>query len=142
LTRIALASAAALVSAAPAGLLVTTVAPAGTPRPPTVKIERATVDRTTHTVELRLRICFSAGPRAQIAISERRTYRANVSSRHWVPSGEKSTRISPFACRRGWRLNWLLQQPLQGPGTYTASVRVRDAYARWTPSVSFSVTSS
>jgi hypothetical protein len=110
-------------------------------RLPTVGVERAIVNRTAHTVDLRLRICFSAGPRARIAISERRSYHGAMATHRWVPSAERPTRISPFACRVGWRLNWLLDPQLQGPGTYTATVRVRDAYGRWSRPVAFSVTS-
>jgi hypothetical protein len=111
------------------------------PRPPTVQVMRATLDRTAHTIDLRLRICFSAGPRARIAITERRSYRGTVATHRWIPSGEIPTRISPFACRTDWRLNWLLETPLRGPGAYSATIRVRDAYDRWTPPVALTLIS-
>jgi hypothetical protein len=106
-----------------------------------VQILRATIDRRAHTVDLRLRICFSGGPRAQIAITERRIHHHRVTTHRWVPRAEEPTRISPFACRSGWLLNWLLEPQLRGPGTYSATIRVRDAFGRWTPSVAFSVSS-
>jgi germination protein M len=109
--------------------------------PPTVQVVRATVDRASRTVDLQLRICFSAGPRAQVTISERRTYRGTVMTRSWVPSGEIPNRISPFACRAGWRVNWLLAPRLRGPGSYQTTIRVRDAYGRWSEPAGVSLTS-
>jgi hypothetical protein len=109
-------------------------------RVPTVRIERATVDRTTNTVDLRLRVCFSAGPRAHITISERRSYRGTVATHRWVPDAEKPARVSPYACRTGWRLNWLLEPRLQGAGAYRATIRVRDAYGRWSFPAAVSLT--
>jgi len=124
------------------GLLLTGRTAAATPRPPSLEIGKATVDRVAHTVDLRLRICFSSGPRALIAVSERRTLRGvEKASSHWIPRGVEPTRIYPFSCRTGWRLNWLLEPHLNGPGTYEVTIRVRDAYGRWTPRVAFSVTS-
>jgi hypothetical protein len=119
------------------------VAPAaGTVPPPRLEIMKAVVDRTAHTVDLRLRICFSSGPRALIAVDERRTVGGVVqAARHWVPQGVEPTQIHPFSCRANWRLNWLLERGLRGPGTYTATIRIRDAYARWTRAVVLSVTS-
>lgn len=109
---------------------------------PSVRIVRATVDRAAHTVDLRLRICFSAGPRAQIEITERRQSRGGAATRRWVPRGEEPAGVSPFACRSGWRLNWLVEPRLRGPGTYGATIRVRDAYGRWSTAVAFSVSSA
>lgn len=103
---------------------------------PTLELTSATVDRTAHTVDARLRICFSSGPRAEIAVTERLLRGGEtVASRSWVPQGVEPTAISPFACRSGWRLNWLVVPALRGPGTYTATIRVRDAEGRWTPPV-------
>ena len=130
--------AAAAVSGGPVGL-ATASAPA---RLPSVQIVRATVDRGAHTVDLRLRICFSAGPRARIAIAERRTFHGRVATHRWAPRAEEPIQISPFTCRTGWRLNWLLEQRLQGPGTYSATLRVRDAFGRWAPAVAFSLASA
>lgn len=116
-------------------------AAAATP-PPRLEIVKVVVDRAAHTVDLRLRVCFSSGPRALIAVDERRTLHGVVqASRHWVPRGVEPTSIRPLACRSNWRLNWLLEGGLRGSGTYTAAVRIRDAYLRWTPPVVFRVTS-
>jgi len=116
---------------------------AGASRAPSLKLERATVDRAVKTVDLRLRICFSTGPRARITVSERRTLRGVEQASHrWiVPRAIKPKHIYPYSCRSGWRVNWLLKPGLVGPGVYTAAVRVRDAYGRWTRSVGLSVTS-
>ena len=132
-----------LVAGVLVGLALQGAAGAGTPRPPSLQITKATVDRVARTVDLRGRICFSAGPRALISVEERRTVHGVVkASRHWIPSAIKPTRIYPYACTNRWRLNWLLQSGLNGPGTYTVSIRLRDAYGRWTPPVSVSVTST
>lgn len=126
------------------GLLVTAPTAAGTTRLPSLAIVKATVDRAAKTVDLRLRICFSSGPRSVIAVSERRILRGvEKASNDWiVPRGVKPTRIYPFSCRTGWRVNWLLKPRLSGPGTYDVTIRVRDAYGRWTPQAAFSVTSA
>jgi len=77
-----------------------------------------------------------------LALSEQRTLRGVEKASHdWIPRGVEPTRIYPFACRTGWRVNWLLEPGLRGPGTYEVTIRVRDAYGRWTPRVAFSVTS-
>jgi hypothetical protein len=100
------------------------------------------VDRTAHTVDLRVRICFSSGPRALLDVQEQRTLRGIVeATSHWRPRGVEPQRITPFACRANWRINWLLKAGLRGPGTYTARIRVRDAYGRWTSPVMVSVVS-
>jgi hypothetical protein len=112
------------------------------PHLPTVQILRATLDRNVHTVDLRVRICFSAGPRAQVAITEHRTFHGRHATHRWAPRGEDPTRVSPFTCRTGWRLNWLLEPRLRGPGTYTATIRVRDGFGRWSPAVAFTVVSA
>ena len=116
---------------------------AGSARLPNLKILRATIDRVARTVDLRLRVCFSPGPRAAISVSERRALRgvAEASSSWTVPRAVEPTHIDPFSCRTGWRVNWLLKPRLTGPGTYTATIRVRDAYGRWTPPTAVSVTS-
>lgn len=78
----------------------------------------ASVDRQARTIDLRLRICFSSGPRALIAITEQRTVAGRVrATAHWAPRAVEPTRIYPFACRANWRLNWLLTPKLVGPGT-------------------------
>jgi len=124
------------------GLFLTGRPAAGTPQPPSIRILKATVDRAANTVDVRLRICFSSGPRALIEVSERRTVRGvEKASNHWIPRAVEPTRIYPFSCHAGWRMNWLLKPDLRGPGTYAATIRVRDAYGRWTPRVAFSVTS-
>lgn len=94
-----------------------------------------------HTVDLRLNLCFSSGPRAQIAILEQRKLGVVKASHRWSPRGVEPRRIAPFACRGNWRLNWLLEPDLRSAGTYTAEIRVRDAYGRWTAPVSISVIS-
>jgi hypothetical protein len=132
------------VAAVAAGLLVSVPSAVGTPETPVpnVKVETVTVDRGAQTVDLRLRICFSSGPRALIAVNERRALRGVVkASRSWSPRGVEPARVFPFSCRAGWRLNWLLEPRLRGPGTYQATIRVRDAYGRWTTPIAFSVTS-
>jgi immunoglobulin-like protein involved in spore germination/sporulation and spore germination protein len=105
-------------------------------RAPTAALTNATVDRTAHTVDARLRICFASGPGAAIVVTERRTVHGRVvATRRWTAEGVKPTRTHPFSCRADWRLNWLLAPGLQGEGTYTATIRVRDAYGRWTSPV-------
>jgi hypothetical protein len=111
-------------------------------RLPSVQIMRATLDRNAHTVDLRVHICFSAGPRAQVAITERRTFHRRRATHRWALRGEEPTRVSPFTCRTGWRLNWLLEPQLRGPGTYRATIRVRDAFGRWSPALAFTVVSA
>ena len=112
-----------------------TLSPA-TARAPTAELTRASVDHRAHTVDARLRICFSSGPRAMIEITEQRTQHGHVVATHrWAPQGVKPVSISPFSCHANWQLNWLLEPSLQGSGTYTAAIRVRDAYGRWTPPV-------
>ena len=107
-----------------------------TTRAPTAELTKATVDRRKHTVDARLRICFSTGPHAMIVVTERRTLRGHVVAGHrWSPQGVKPLRIYPFSCRADWRLNWLLAADLRGRGTYTATIRIRDAYDRWTPPI-------
>ena len=88
-------------------------------------------------------ICLSAGPRARLTVRERRTVGGVVAAAHdWiVPRAIEPAHVSPFACRKGWRVNWLMQPRLTGPGTYTATIRVRDAYGAWSRPVAFSVTS-
>ncbi|HSC73993.1 MAG TPA: GerMN domain-containing protein [Gaiellaceae bacterium] len=117
-------------------------AAASRPRP-SLAIEKAAFDRAARTVDLRLRICFSSGPRAAISVSERRTRRGDVQAvnRWTVPRAKEPTDISAFSCRPAWRVNWLLKPRLAGPRTYTVALRVRDAYGTWTPQVAFSVTS-
>ena len=118
-------------------------AKADAPGLPTLSLAKSTVDRAARTVDIRLRICFSAGPRAAISVSERRAlHGVQQAASHWiVPRAIEPTRISPYSCRTGWRVNWLLKPRLAGPGTYTAAIRVRDAYGRSTPPVALSVTS-
>jgi hypothetical protein len=125
------------------GLLVMVPTAAGTTRLPSLAIVKATVDRAAQTVDLRLRICFSSGPRSLISVSERRDLHgvARASNDWTVPRGVKPMRIYPFACRTGWQVNWLLKPRLSGPGTYKVTIRVRDAYGRWTPQAAVSVTS-
>lgn len=110
---------------------------------PSLAIQKAAVDRAARTVDLRLRICFSAGPRAAISVSERRALRGVVRAVNlWtVPRAVEPTHISAFSCRSAWRVNWLLKPRLAGPGSYTVALRVRDAYGRWTAPVAFSVSS-
>jgi hypothetical protein len=123
-------------------ILLAGSAAAALTRPPSLTLSRATVSRTAHTVDVRLRICFSSGPRALFVVREQRTLTGVLkASRHWSPGGVEPSRIFPFACRENWRMNWLLEPGLRGPGTYAASIRVRDAYGRWTPPVAFSVSS-
>lgn len=125
------------------GLLVTGAAVAAPTRLPTLKIMNVTVDRIARTVDVRLRICFTPGPRALIRISERRTLNGIEKASHrWIPRGVEPARISPYACNNHWRMNWLLAHGLSGPGTYSATIRLRDAYGRWTRRASFSVTST
>jgi hypothetical protein len=122
-------------------LLVGSVA-AATPPLPSLTITRAAIDRATHTVDLRLRICFSAGPRALLEIREQRALRGAVkATSRWSPHGVEPQRIAPFACRANWRMNWLMKPELRGPGTYNARIRVRDAYGKWTPPSTLRVTS-
>ena len=124
-------------------LLMAGAAVAAPARPPTLKIMNVSVDRIARTVDVRLRICFSPGPRALIRISERRTLDGiEKASRRWIPRGVEPTRISQYACNNHWRMNWLLGHGLSGPGTYSATIRLRDAYGHWTRSASFSVTST
>jgi hypothetical protein len=128
---------------APAGYLTAGWASASAPpHLPTVQIMRATLDRNAHTVDLRVRICYSAGRRAQVTIIERRTFHGRHTTHRWAPRGEEPTRVSRFTCRTGWRLNWLLEPRLRGPGTYTATIRVRDGFGRWSPAVAFTVVSA
>jgi hypothetical protein len=128
--------------AAGVAVLLTGIATATPPPPPNLMISRATVDRTAHTVDLRLRVCFSSGPRALLDIREQRTRHGVIkATSHWQPQGVEPRRITPFACRATWRMNWFLRPGLRGPGTYTARIRVRDAYGRWTLPVAFSVSS-
>ena len=90
-----------------------------------------------------MRICFSAGPRSLIRISERRTLNGIEKASHqWIPRGVEPTRISHYACNKHWRMNWLLKRGLSGPGTYSATIRLRDAYGNWTRRASFSLTST
>lgn len=114
------------------------------PRPPTVKLVRASLDRAHRTVDVRLRVCFSAGPRARIVVHETRTLRGTERAHHeWVvPRAVEPVQVRPFSCVASWRLNWLLEPRLVGAGTYTASIRVRDANRIWARSVGFSVTSA
>ena len=132
-----------LTAAVLAALLLTGDAVSERSRPPSLTITRASVDRAAHTIDLRLRICFSSGPLAMIAVNEQRTLHGIERATHsWiVPRGVEPDRIFAYACRTNWRVNWLLEPRLTGPGTYRASIRVRDAYRRWTPSVAVSVTS-
>jgi hypothetical protein len=131
----------AILAAAAAIPLAGSVAGALPPLP-SLTISRAAVDRTAHTVDLRVRICFSSGPRALLAIHEQRTFHGVLKAKNdWAPSGVEPQRIAPYACRANWRVNWLLKPGLRGPGTYAASIRVRDAYGRWTQPVTFSISS-
>jgi hypothetical protein len=139
--RHTLSTALAIVTAL-AGCLAAGRASAASTDLPTAQIMRATLDRNAHTVDLRVRICFSAGPRAQVAITERRTFHGRHATHRWAPRGEESTRVSAFTCRTGWRLNWLLEPRLRGPGTYSATIRVRDAFGRWSPAVAITVVSA
>lgn len=114
---------------------------AATP-PPTLTISKAALDRTAHTVDLRLRICFSSGPRALLEVREQRTLRGVVrATSRWSPRGVEPQRIAPYACRANWRMNWLLKPDLRGAGTYVTRIRIRDAYGRWSLPVTFSVSS-
>jgi hypothetical protein len=123
-------------------VLVVGGAAAAAPPAPTLTISRLTVDRTAHTADVRLRICLSSGPRAALQVREHRSLGGVVqASSRWSPRGVEPTHIFPFACRQNWRLNWLLKPALRGPGTYTATIRVRDAYGRWTLPTTFSLSS-
>jgi hypothetical protein len=117
-------------------------AAAATRQPPSLTIARITVDRSAHTADVRLRICFSSGPRALLQVREQRTVGDVVkASSRWSPRGVEPNRIFPFGCRGNWRVNWLMKPALRGPGTYTADIRVRDGYGRWALPVRFSVSS-
>lgn len=112
-----------------------TLTSATTPAP-SVELTKVTVDHRTHTIDARLRICFSSGPRAMITVTERRTLHGRVVARHqWIPEGVKPIRTYPFTCHADWQLNWLPAPDLRGSGTYTAMIRVTDAYGRTTPPV-------
>jgi hypothetical protein len=93
------------------------------------------------TVEVRLRICLNAGPRAVLLVDETRMLgtvtRASESWRD--PLGVDLDRIRPYACFGNYVLSWALKSRFLGPGTYTVRIRVRDGYGRLSNTASFSL---
>jgi len=112
-------------------------------RSPTIKIASVTYRRAAGTVDLRVRLCLSNGPGAVISIAEQRRLRGvRVGSGHSIdPTGVDLTRIYPYSCVAVYQIAWVLKPRLVGPGTYTATVRVRDGYGAWSAAVSFSISS-
>jgi len=118
-------------------------AASGARHSPTVSIASVTYRRAAGTVDLRVRLCLSNGPGAVISIGEqRRLHGVRMASDHSVdPTGVDLTRVYPYSCVAGYQIAWALKPRLVGPGTYTATVRVRDGYGTWSAAVSFSISS-
>jgi hypothetical protein len=112
-------------------------------RSPTINIASVTYRRAAGSVDLRVRLCMSNGPGAVISIAEQRRLRGvRVGSDRSVdPTGVDLTRVYPYSCVAVYQIAWVLKPRLVGPGTYTATVRVRDGYGAWSAAVSFSISS-
>ena len=115
---------------------------------PTISLTGLTVkrtpvsDRLAGTVDLRVRLCVSIGPRAQIIWKESRRTGSTVKAQGTTvdPLGVDLTKISPYACVSNYQISWAVQARFMvGRGTYAVSVRVRDGYGRLSEPASFTV---
>jgi hypothetical protein len=109
-------------------------------RLPTMKLLSGVYGRPAGTVDLRARICLSNGPRALLAVRETRTlHGVRQATTSWSdPLGVDLTRIYPYACVSGYVMSWILKPKLRGPGTYRATIRLRDGYGQWSAPIAFS----
>ena len=120
---------------------------AGTPRPPVLSLSSVTVKRTAPSngyggsVTAYMRICLSAGPRAQLLTREWRAVGSRVVARAESvdPLGVDLDRVYPYECAPRYMSSWIVPtRVIAGPGTYYVSFRLRDGYGRTTAPVSFS----
>jgi hypothetical protein len=116
---------------------------AGSAHAPTISISDVVYRRGSGTVDLHVRLCLSNGPLALLSVTERRAVRGvqKATSTWSDPTGVDLTRVYAYACASAYQIAWALKPRLVGPGTYTATIRVRDGYGTWSRPISFSVSS-
>jgi len=117
-------------------------------RPPTISITSVSVKRTAvrdglaGIASVRARICLSNGPAAAILITETRRIGSVVKARatNLDPLGVDLTHTFPFTCVSNYSISWAVQARfIVGGGTYSVSIRIRDAFRRTSAPGSFSV---
>ena len=137
----------AIAGCAVASLAVSAAAPAASTAP-TLTMQSLTIKREkprdgfAGTVSLRVRICLSVGPKAQLVTAEARTAGSAVKAKGTSiePLGVDLTKISAFACTSNYLISWAVRSRfLVGGGTYAATIRLRDGYGRVSAPLAFGV---
>jgi hypothetical protein len=136
------------VSVVVTGLAVVASGSALDARRPTLTITSVKVTRTTTapgyagTVDLRVRLCASIGPRAVLLTRQWRAVgRVKKASANDIdPLGVDLTKVYPYSCTSDYQMSWIVPtRLLVGGGTYYVSVRVRDGYGRLSAPASFTL---
>ena len=114
---------------------------------PSVALSSVTVKRvpakpsSTTVMDVRFRLCVSVGPKALFLVDEvLKVGGVTKAKNHWTdPLGVDLTKPQPFGCASRYQISWVVKPRLaRGPGTYTATIRVRDAHGTVSRPMSFS----
>ena len=93
-------------------------------------------------VAMHTRLCVSLGPAAAITTRQTRRTGAVTNAQQTLtePLLAHLDRVYPYQCVRDYVISWLVpRRLLNGSGTYTATIRVRDGYGRWTRPIAVAV---
>ena len=128
-----------------AGVVVAAAPAAAAPK---LELTSVTVKRTppdggfAGVVTIRVRLCLSVGPRAQLITTETRRV-GSVTKAHGQqvePLGVDLDKVSPYACVSNYMASWALQTRFAiGGGTYSVTIRARDGYGKLSAPIAFSV---
>jgi hypothetical protein len=138
-----------------AGVLLAALAAAATlagpsatqDRRPEIVLESLTFKRTAvrdgfaASIDLRVRLCLSRGPRAAITTHEVRRVGSVVKARGTTIDelGVDLGKIYPYRCSK-YQIGWLVEARfVVGGGTYSARLRVRDGRGRLSAPLAFTV---
>jgi hypothetical protein len=116
---------------------------AGSARAPKIRVSSIVYRRAAGTVDLHVRLCLSNGPGAKLSVIEQRAvHGAPRATARWAdPTGVDLKHVYPYGCVSDYQIAWVLEPRLLGPGTYTATIRVRDGYGTWSGPVFFRISS-
>ena len=92
-------------------------------------------------IDLRVRLCLSVGPRAVITTREERRVGSVVKARGTTVDelGVDLGKIYPFRCSK-YQIGWLVEKRfVVGGGSYSAKLRVRDRHGRVSAPLAFTV---
>ena len=116
-------------------------------RRPAIDLESVTFKRTAvrggfaASIDLRVRLCLSRGPRAVITTREVRRVGSVVKARGFTIDelGVDLEKIYAYRCSK-YQIGWLVEARfVVGGGTYTARLRVRDGHGRLSAPLAFTV---